>query len=128
MQIKLGSTVLADDAANRVADAWQGPSIESSDSEHQAQTVQPIRSATGRLVPRGNALGALAFSATRVCSTLAAAADLMASWHVDCPRSGTLTVGTKVFNNAALTSLRLSRSGVQIVAKYALRFEVEYDA
>lgn len=126
MQIKLGSTVLADDNNNRVVDAWQGPAIESYVTDHQVQTVMPIRSSLARLVPRNNASGTISFTTTRVCPSLSAAGDLLTTWHLACPKSGTLTVGSRVYKNAALVFLRTAMAGVQVTASYNIQFEVQY--
>lgn len=127
MQIKLGSTVLADDANNRAAGAWGGPRVEGGGWEQQIQVSMPVRAANATLIPRGNLVGTLAFSATWVASSLSEATAKALSWQKEsggCPRSGTLDVNSSSWGDAAVERLTVRVRGVEVTATYSIKYSL----
>ncbi len=133
MQIKLGSTVLADDANNRAAGAWGGPRIESGGWEQQVQVSMPVRAANATLIARGNLVGTLAFSATWEAASLSAATAKALSWQKPptssgtpdgCPRAGTLSVGGTSWGDAVVERLNVRVRGVEVTATYSIKYSL----
>lgn len=131
MQIKLGSTVLADDANNRAAGAWGGPRIESGGWEQQVQVSMPVRAANATLIARGNLVGTLAFSATWVASSLSEATAKALSWQKasagasdGCPRSGTLKVNDTSWGDAVVERMSVRVRGVEVTATYSIKYSL----
>lgn len=127
MQIKLDSTVLADDANNRAAGAWGGPRIESGGWEQQVQVSMPVRAANATLIARGNLVGTLAFSATWVASSLSAATAKALSWQKEsggCPRSGTLDVNGSSWGDAVVERMNVRVRGVEVTATYSIKYSL----
>lgn len=123
MQIKLGNTVLADDANNRATAAWAGPTVDSADWSQQIQTSLPIGAANARLFARGGVVSSVSFSTTWRAASMEAASAKVLSWQRDCPRSGTLTVDSAAWGAAVVETLTLRRVGVTIYASYVIRHD-----
>ena len=123
MKIELGSTTLADDAKNRTTGYWGGPRVEGGGWEQQIQVSMPIGADNATLIPRGNLVGTLAFSATYEANSLSAAAALALSWQKGgCPRSGTLTVGGTSWGDAVVERLTVRVRGVEVTASYSIKY------
>ena len=125
MKIELGSTTLADDAKNRTTGYWGGPRVEGGGWEQQIQVSMPIGAANATLIPRGNLVGTLAFSATYEADSLSAATALALSWQKEsggCPRSGTLTVGSTSWGDAVVERLTVRVRGVEVTATYSIKY------
>lgn len=145
MQIKLGSTTLADDANNRahstrasgagstdaISWAWGGPEIDSSEVAFAVQTSRPIGAANATHHGRRNADALLHFSASTICCTtsggaespsLALARTALILWPRDLPESGTLKFDGIELGEGKVKSVRMRRVGVTVSAEYEIAY------
>ena len=136
MVVKLGNTVLADDANNRAqttrsddvtAYAWGGPEIDAAEVAFAVQTARPIGAPNASHFARGNAQGSLRFSAATLCQSRAMARRVLVDWPRDVPSSGTLAFGESAASvqdagAAKLVRLAMRRTGVTVTAEYEILY------